>query len=232
VRPDDPSGSASAGRGAGRSPRDLRSGAVAESWSGAREAFAEAAGWFVRTVGAVGGEWDRPGLGEWTVRDLVGHTSRALSTVETYLDRPAAAVDVPSAVDYYRLVLATAGSPAEVAERGRAAGAALGADPEVAVAALAERVVDRVAGAPPDSLVGTPVGGMRLADYLPSRTFELTVHTCDLAAALGVEQRVPAAAAAASLALAGGLAARAGRAAALLLAATGRGGLPDGYTVL
>ncbi len=73
---------------------------------------------------------------------------------------------------------------------------------------------------------------MRLIDYLPTRTFELTVHTCDLAAALGQVVEVPEAAAAESLNLLGELAIRAGRAAPLLLAATGRGSLPAGFTVL
>src|SRR5262244_524873 len=66
------------------------------SWDNSRTAFADAAGWFVRTAALVGDRWDRPGLGEWDVRALVGHTSRALVTVETYLARPAAAADVAS----------------------------------------------------------------------------------------------------------------------------------------
>ena len=53
------------------------------SWGDSRTAFADAAGWFVRTAALVGDRWDRPGLGEWDVRALVGHTSRALLTVET-----------------------------------------------------------------------------------------------------------------------------------------------------
>jgi hypothetical protein len=32
--------------------------------------------------------WSAPGLGEWDLRALVGHTSRAMVTVLTYLDRP------------------------------------------------------------------------------------------------------------------------------------------------
>jgi len=80
--------------------------------------------------------------------------------------------------------------------------------------------------------VATPVGGMRLADYLPTRIFELTVHTCDLATALGEQFEVPQAAGVESLSLVGELAARAGRAGPLLRAATGRGGLPNGFTVL
>jgi len=72
-------------------------------------------------------------LGEWDIRALVGHASRYFLTVETYLARPAAAVDVASAADYFRATrLATAG--AAVAERGRDAGTALGDDPATAVA--------------------------------------------------------------------------------------------------
>jgi hypothetical protein len=203
-----------------------------KSWAGTREAFAQSAAWFVRTSVEVQGRWDQVGLGEWTVRDLVGHTSRALLTVETYLSQEAAAVEVTSPVEYFRLVLCSTGDPAAVAQRGRDAGAALGADAAEAVAGIADRVLARVSAAEGDSLVATPVGGMRLIDYLPTRTFELTVHTCDLAAALGQVVEVPEAAAVESLHLLGELAIRAGRAAPLLLAATGRGSLPAGFTVL
>jgi hypothetical protein len=72
-------------------------GCMIFGWDNSRAAFADAAGWFVRTAALVGDRWDRPGLGVWDVRSLVGHTSRALVTVETYLARPAAAVDIPSA---------------------------------------------------------------------------------------------------------------------------------------
>jgi len=72
------------------------------SWGDSRTAFADATGWFVRTAALVGDRWDRPGLDEWDVRALVGHTSRALLTVETYLARPAAVVDVGSAPGYFR----------------------------------------------------------------------------------------------------------------------------------
>lgn len=203
-----------------------------ESWTGARTAFSQAASWFVSTTAAARDRWDGPGLGEWTVRDLVGHTSRALLTVETYLDQPITAVEVSSPVDYFRLVLAGAGSPAAVAQRGRDAGAALGADPAGAVESIATRVLARIDATGEDALVATPVGGMRLGDYLPTRTFELTVHSCDLAAALGQSVDVPEAAAVDSLTLLGGLATRAGQAGPLLLAATGRGALPSGFTVL
>ncbi|TFD39083.1 hypothetical protein E3T37_08680 [Cryobacterium sp. TMT2-10] len=205
------------------------------AWPATREAFRQAARWFVDTSSLVN-DWERPGLGEWTVRDLVGHTSRALLTVETYLGQaPAAsgaAVAVLSAVDYYPLALASLGDPATVARRGRDAGAALGPDPARQVSVIADRVLQLVAETAGDAVVATPVGAMRLADYLPTRIFELTVHTCDLRASLGVQAQVPDAAASVSLHLLGDLALRKGLAADLLLAATGRGSLPAGFTVL
>ena len=41
-------------------------------------------------------------------------------------------------------------------------------------------------------LMTTIAGGMRLSNYLPTRTFELAVHTADLTTALGVLLDVPA----------------------------------------
>src|SRR3954447_17443276 len=92
------------------------------SWEDSRRAFADAAQWFVRTTALVGDRWNRPGLGEWDVRALVGHTSRSLLTVETYLARPAAAAELASAVDYFRATRAAA-ADAAVAARGRDAAA-------------------------------------------------------------------------------------------------------------
>jgi hypothetical protein len=73
---------------------------------------------------------------------------------------------------------------------------------------------------------------MRLADYLPTRTFELAVHTGDLATALGVPPDVPATAAAQALHVVADLAIADGLAGPLLLAATGRPGLAAGFSVL
>lgn len=200
-------------------------------WDASRRAFADAAAWFVETVARVGDRWDRPGLGEWTVRDLTGHTSRALLTVEGYLARPAGAADVASAADYYRATREIAAGP-EVAARGRDAGAALGSDPAAEVARIAARVVPLVADQAGTELLTTVAGGMRLADYLPTRTFEMSVHTADLAAALGLPLDVPASAAEQALLLVADLAVTDRLAGPLLLAATGRGPLPAGFSVM
>lgn len=201
------------------------------SWDDSRRAFTDAAEWFVRTTALVGDRWNLPGLGEWDIRALVGHTSRSLLTVETYLGRPAAVVDIPTAADYFRVTRTVAAGPT-VAARGRDAGTALGSDPAAAVAEIAARVqplVDRQDGT---ELVTTIAGGMRLRDYLPTRTFELAVHTADLATALGVPPDLPRTAASQALLVVAALAVGDGLAGPLLLAATGRSGLPVGFSVL
>jgi len=204
---------------------------MTSTWDDSRRAFTDAAEWFVGTAALVVDRWDRPGLGEWDVRALVGHTSRSLLTVETYLARPAETVEVPSTTDYYRTTRAIAAGP-DVAARGRDAGAALGTDPAAAVAEIAARVTRLVGTRDAGELLTTIVGGMRLGDYLPTRTFELTVHTADLARALAVPLDVPALPAAQALAVVADLAVAGGLAGPLLLAATGRPGLPEGFSVL
>jgi hypothetical protein len=201
------------------------------SWVDSRQAFADAAEWFVGMVAAVGDRWTAPGLGEWDVRSLVGHTSRSLLTVEAYLARPAPAVQRESPTDYFRATAATARG-ADVATRGREAGAALGTDPATTVAEIAARVLPLVGGCDGNELVTTIAGGMRLRDYLPTRTFELVVHTADLATALDVPPDPPATSARQALGLVADLAVAGGLAGPLLLAATGRLGLPAGFSVL
>ena len=101
-----------------------------------------------------------------------------------------------------------------------------------AVATIAERVLALVAAAGVDAYVATPWGDMLLADYLRTRIVELVVHGCDLAAACDLDADVPLRAAAEAGAVLVALAAHDGRAADLLLAATGRRNLPAGFTVL
>ncbi len=131
--------------------------------------------------------WDRPGLGVWDVRSLVGHASRAMITVLTYLDQPAESEDIDSPQRYYALAARQSTDSDAVAERGRRAGVELGRQPAAAVRDLARRVTSRVEHADPDSLITTIGGGMRVVAYLPTRTFELVVHSIDIAAATGLE---------------------------------------------
>ena len=200
-------------------------------WEHSCQAFQDAAACFVQTASVVDGRWNSDGLGEWDVRALVGHTSRSLLTVEAYLAQPAAAVEVESAAAYFR---ATSGAAvgSGVAQRGRDAGMALGADPASTLADLAERVLTLIDRSDGTELVTTFAGGMRLSDYLPTRTFELAVHTADLAVALDLPTDVPASAATQALLLVTELAVAQGIAGPLLLTATGRPGLSPGASVL
>jgi uncharacterized protein (TIGR03083 family) len=198
-----------------------------------REAYQQAGDLFVATVTQVQDtQWQQIALGEWTVRDLVGHTNRGFLTVETYLDNPAATAEVQRPVDYFLRAQAMLANPAAVAARGREAGQALGADPLAVVRRAATRVWQRLAVTPDAALLTTPVGGMRLIDYLPTRIFELTIHTLDLAAAVGTTATPSEAAARITSTLVLELALASSKVGPLLLAATGRGPLPAGFSVL
>jgi hypothetical protein len=101
----------------------------------------------------------------------------------------------------------------------------------IALSALVAPLPARVRDIPATARVRAPFGTMTLEGYLPTRTFELTVHTCDLAAALGVSATVPPAASADTFAVIGRLAAAQGTASAALLALTGRRSLTAGYSI-
>jgi uncharacterized protein (TIGR03083 family) len=177
--------------------------------------------------------WTGPGLGVWDLRALVGHASRSLVTVLTYLDRPAASAALGSPADYYLAAASVAAAdPAAVVERGRAAGAALGDDPAAAVRDLERSARERLPGFDDDYVLETVAGAMRLADYLPTRTFELVVHGLDVARSTGLVASYDEGVLAEAATLAAQVAARTGRGAELLLALTGRTGLPDGFSVV
>jgi uncharacterized protein (TIGR03083 family) len=208
----------------------MNGAAVASS----RSCFAAAATCFNELVRQVpSSAWVLPALGVWNVRDLVGHTSRALSTIDTYLDKEPTGDAIDGPVAYFLATRAALADADAVARRGREAGAALGGDPAGAIADLVRRVTARVDATADDATVATPVGPMTLAAYLPTRTFELTVHGLDLARALAVETpAVLAPAVTACCELAGGIAGQLPRAPELLLALTGRTGLPEGLSVV
>ncbi|MGC3992687.1 MAG: maleylpyruvate isomerase N-terminal domain-containing protein [Propionicimonas sp.] len=204
---------------------------MTQTWAEARQAYSEATVWFQEVLAQVDDRWEEPGLGEWDVRALAGHTSRSFLTVESYLAVPAAAVEVESARDYY-LAISGMSAGADIAQRGRDAGRALGDDPVAAVAELARRVLALLADRDGEELPTTIAGGMRLRDFVLTRVLELTVHTSDLAVALGIPVEPPGLPARLTLTLIADLAVAGGRAGDLLLASTGRRALPDGFTVL
>lgn len=195
--------------------------------------FSASAEWVSTVVaGIVAPDWAAPGLGTWDLRALVGHTSRALLTVEQYLDRPAQRAEITSPADYFRRAgIATGADPNQVHARGVAAGDALGDDPVAAFSRIADRVTGlvREAGNP---VITCIVGGICLSDYLPTRTFELVVHGMDIATATGVHSGPPTRALERTVALAAELAVAAGDGPQLLAALTGRTTLSPGFSVL
>ena len=197
------------------------------------ETYLEAGEYFASVVDQVDIDgWDEPALGEWCVRDLTGHTYRAFTTVLSYSAKPGDRVDLVSPVDYFIKALETLSDPKQVAERGRAAGLEIIDDPRMMVRGFAMYVKNKLEELSDDFILACPIGGIRLIDYLPPRTFEIVIHTMDLAKAVGVDAKPPEAGMEATLQIMGQLAIHRGQASELILASTGRGGLPEGFSVL
>lgn len=189
---------------------------------------------FARVVNHIDpASWRTPGLGAWDLRALVGHTSRALVTVLNYLDQPAEAEDLESPQQYYAVTgKLGATNAAAIVERGRRAGRELGDNPAATVNALIERVTAKLEHADPDALIHTIGGGMRIRHYLPTRTFELVVHSLDITAATGLQAALTPAALAHATRLAADIAIELGRGPTVLQALTGRARLPHGFSVV
>lgn len=200
----------------------------------ARDVFASAAHAFARLVQVLPADsFDGPGLGEWDLRALVGHTSRSLITVSSYLQTPASAADLAGPVEYYaamRGFMSDAGAEA-IIERGRQAGRDLGSDPAAAVDALASRALDDIdeAGDPLITVIGG--FGIALSQYLPTRVFELAVHSLDIARATGISADLPAEVLEAAGVLATQIAVKLGEGETVLMALTGRTELPRTFSV-
>jgi hypothetical protein len=204
-----------------------------------RRTFRSAAVAYVDLVSRIAAErWDGPGLGDWTLRDLVGHTaSSALRQVPDVLATPAAEVAVGSAEGYWALARVypaeiVAAAVAASSEDARRTGRELGDDPADAIRELAGRATQALAAAGDDDIVATPGGGMRVRDWLPTRTFELIVHGLDTAAAAGLTAEFAPEAVAESAAIAARTAATTGDGELVLRALTGRAELPAKFSVL
>ena len=198
-----------------------------------RETYLEAGEFFGGVVDQVDIDgWDGPALGEWCARDLAGHTYRSFTTVLSYSAKPGDKVELERPVDYFLKASEGLADPKQVAERGRAAGLEIIDDPKMMVRGFAMYVKNKLEELSDDHIMATPVGGIRLIDYLPTRTFELIIHTMDLAKAVGVDDKPPESGMETTLQILGQLALHRGYAPNLILAATGRQGLPEGFSVL
>lgn len=181
------------------------------------------------------GRWPGPGLGEWDLRTLVGHTSRALTNVLVYVDRPATVEDIPSAEAYYTLDAAQTGEGEDteaVHRLARDSGDALGVDPAASFGRLAAQVIDRLSTADPDDLVQSVAGGIRLGAYVATRTVELVVHGFDIAAATGLPVSFPPPTLKVAAAVVARTGVELGHGPSLLAALTGRGPLPAHFSAV
>ncbi|MFE1775877.1 sterol carrier family protein [Streptomyces sp. NPDC059008] len=119
-------------------------------------------------------------LGDWSVRELVGHLSMVVGSVPGNLRRPAPAQAETALLDW---PFATAPLASGIDDDTRAVAAD---EPVELLARTAEQFAEAVPPSFEDRPLPTRVGAMRLADYLVTRCVELVVHTDDLAAATGV----------------------------------------------
>ncbi|HKP43947.1 maleylpyruvate isomerase N-terminal domain-containing protein [Mycobacterium sp.] len=178
--------------------------------------------------------WDGPGLDDWDLRSLVGHASRSLITVSTYLQTAAEREDITTPQEYYaRVNPSTLGiDPAGIVERGRQAGRDLGDRPGDMIDGLVSRALSDLAdsGDPLIAVIGG--AGIRLHNYLPTRTFELAVHGLDIARAVDIPLELPADVVEEATALAARIAAVQGHGQTVLLALTGRSELPASFSAV
>ena len=119
-----------------------------------------------------------------------------------------------------------------LAARARAASESMGPDPISWLRQLAREVVAQVRATPDNAPLATLVGTMRLIDYLPTRIFELVVHNADLALATGRSYQPDPQASLIAWTVAAAVAAMSPEPMTGLLALTGRGPLPEGFSVV
>ena len=194
-----------------------------------RATYLAAARSFADLVAQLPPSLEGPGLGEWELRALVGHTARSLVTVSEYLRRPAPAVVVGTAAEYVAGLAHAAHDPG-VTRRGVEAGEMLGDDPAGAVRLLLDDVATDLARADLDQVVTTYAGGMTLREYLPTRTFELVVHGLDIAHAVPLPWSPPAPALRTAVRIAADVAILRGEGPLLLRLVTGRE--PGGVSIV
>jgi uncharacterized protein (TIGR03083 family) len=178
-------------------------------------------------------QWNEPALGVWDVRSLVGHTARAILTVEQHLSAdPAPEVTAPDAETYYTEVFNVYTDNDAIAARGVEAGNALTENSGAEFEATLGRALQLIRSSGPDRIVAIGPIGIPLGEYLRTRVFELVVHSMDIAKATGLGHGMPADVVANVAELAARVAVRKGNGEDILFALTGRRPLPPRYSIL
>lgn len=155
-------------------------------------AFRDAAHWWRSLVGGVDDhQWDKPGLGQWNVRELVAHGARAFRTISDYAEGETKdPTQIATAGEYFRIVLAEETPHIHIAARAKRE-AALDADWVEATERYwnsADSVVSRLE---PWEELHLYVGEMAISQYLATRVVELVVHGLDLSDAIDLPTPPP-----------------------------------------
>ncbi len=197
-----------------------------------RAAFGASVRCFVEMLERVPADaWDKPGLGEWSVREVAAHVVRMLDRAVEYSAQPAP-VDTESAAAYYLRAMSTPGVNELIAERARESVGLLGADPAASARSIGERTLAAMEALDAVATATTPFGTVGITNYLATRVLEATLHTLDIARAAGIAVTPPPDALGLTLRLLADIAAARGDGDALALALSGRAPLPGGYNVL
>lgn len=128
-------------------------------------------------------DWQRPGLGEWTLHQLAVHLTRGAGRLAVYLDQPVDGPPVKDRMSYFQY------DPEKIAPgvAARAAQEATELQPaDVAntfAAAWRAGVQAAEAGAAGQTMA-TPFGTMYVAEYVATRVLEMVVHHMDVRRAL------------------------------------------------
>ena len=191
-----------------------------------REVFVAAGEAFVAVAASLDpARLDDAATEAWTLRELVAHATRGLSTVEVTVAAPlgAASRELESATAYFAAAMAAPHVHEGITQRARDAAAAVGDDPGGYARAALDRVVPLVETTALDRVVQHVAGRLRFGDYLATRVVELTLHTADVQAATGRPVAFPEAASALTRDVVLGLVGRADPL-AVACALTGRAG--------
>lgn len=202
-------------------------------WLQVHDTFLSLADSLVELVAGVE-DFSVPALGTWNADRLTGHLLRAVVTPVHYLAEPEPdGGPLPAAADYFARYLDRRDEDPEAMAAGIAARAGVeldGIDPSAyprmfrEAAAAARAALQVISG---DRKVPTPMGPMRIQDYLRTRILEATVHGVDLARATDSRWEPPDTAVADSLVLLTEISRHRGLGVDLLLALTGRTSCDD-----
>ncbi|MBW3557995.1 MAG: maleylpyruvate isomerase N-terminal domain-containing protein [Actinobacteria bacterium] len=140
----------------------------------------------------LGDRWTQPSvLTELEVGELAAHLARAILQVEWFLDMPEPDPPVITAAEYFRPMVDSGDSSAQVnvgiRERARTTAAGGWARLYLDASRVQDRLGERLQETPPERRVLAFAGRALLVDeYLKTRLVEMTIHIDDLARSLDV----------------------------------------------